>query len=189
MLRSLNAVRSGNSWLIYGADEPLGRLCAVEAVRRGMRPVIAGSDARLTCEIGDMLSLETRVFGLSAMREERIDCYLRDVDLVLNCQYSTTSGKLLFTCPRTKTHYIDTSGEIGTFEAIFYRFHDWEREGVIALPGVGFNVVASDCLAGLLKRELPDATRLCIAFGSTKGKVHPCTLKSVSQSISEMACI
>ena len=37
------------------------------------------------------------------------------------------------------------------------------------LPGTGFDVVPSDCLAAHLKARLPDATRLTLAFESSGG--------------------
>jgi short subunit dehydrogenase-like uncharacterized protein len=52
------------------------------------------------------------------------------------------------------------------FEALAARDADARRAGVVLLPGVGFDVVPSDCLAGHLKRRLPTATRLALAFRS-----------------------
>ena len=40
---------------------------------------------------------------------------------------------------------------------------------MLLLPGVGFDVVPSDCLAAHLKRRLPSATRLTLAFRNIGG--------------------
>ena len=48
------------------------------------------------------------------------------------------------------------------FERLAARDAEAKRAGVTLLPGVGFDVVPSDCLAAHLKRRLPDATDLTI---------------------------
>src|SRR5262249_23185108 len=63
-------------------------------------------------------------------------------------------------CLRNRVHYLDITGEIDVFEAFAARDAEARARGVILLPGVGFDVVPSDCLAAHLKRRLPDATHL-----------------------------
>ena len=46
------------------------------------------------------------------------------------------------------------------FEALAARDAEAKAQGVTLLPGVGFDVVPSDCLAAHLKRRLPDASDL-----------------------------
>ena len=67
-------------------------------------------------------------------------------------------------CLRTQTHYMDLTGEIPVYQAIAARDADAKMEGVMLLPGVGFDVVPTDCLAAQLKQRLPSATRLTVAF-------------------------
>ena len=45
------------------------------------------------------------------------------------------------------------------------------------MPGVGFDVVPSDCLAASLKRLLPDATHITLAF-ATLGSGPPAVLQN-----------
>jgi short subunit dehydrogenase-like uncharacterized protein len=67
-------------------------------------------------------------------------------------------------CLRTHTHYLDITGEIAVFEALAARDTEARAAGVMLLPGAGFDVVPSDCLAAHLKRRLPSATSLALAF-------------------------
>ena len=46
------------------------------------------------------------------------------------------------------------------FEALAARDAEAKPRGVTLIPGVGFDVVPSDCLAAHLKRRLPDANDL-----------------------------
>jgi len=67
-------------------------------------------------------------------------------------------------CFRTHAHYLDITGEIAVFEALAARDAEARAAGVMLLPGAGFDVVPSDCLAAHLQRRLPSATSLALAF-------------------------
>jgi short subunit dehydrogenase-like uncharacterized protein len=69
-------------------------------------------------------------------------------------------------CLRTGTHYLDLTGEIPVYEALAARDAEARTRGVMLLPGVGFDVVPTDCLAVHLKQRLPSATHLALAFHS-----------------------
>jgi short subunit dehydrogenase-like uncharacterized protein len=67
-------------------------------------------------------------------------------------------------CLRTRTHYLDITGEIPVYAALAARDEQAKAAGVMLLPGVGFDIVPTDCLAAHLKRRLPSATHLTLAF-------------------------
>lgn len=69
-------------------------------------------------------------------------------------------------CIRTGTHYLDITGEIQVYRALHHRDAQAKQAGVMLLPGAGFDVVPSDCLAAHLKSKLPSATHLALAFRS-----------------------
>jgi saccharopine dehydrogenase (NAD+, L-lysine-forming) len=71
---------------------------------------------------------------------------------------------MLNACLATRTNYIDITGEIEVFEAIWSRKEEIERAGITALPGAGFDVVPSDCLAGYVASKLERPTSLVIAL-------------------------
>ncbi|MEV8440431.1 saccharopine dehydrogenase NADP-binding domain-containing protein [Actinosynnema sp. NPDC051121] len=148
-------------WMVYGAYGYTGTLVAELAVRRGLRPVLAGRDAAKVGPLAERLGLEHRVFGLDRAARE-----LRDVDAVAHCAgpFSSTSGPMVDACLDSRTHYVDITGEIDVFEAVSRRDEDAERAGVVLLPGAGFDVVPTDCLAAMLHEALPTATHLDLAF-------------------------
>ncbi|HRI11206.1 MAG TPA: hypothetical protein PKW35_25485, partial [Nannocystaceae bacterium] len=51
-------------WMLYGANGYTGRIIAAEALRRGMRPVLAGRSAAPIHALAAELGLEARVIGL-----------------------------------------------------------------------------------------------------------------------------
>jgi short subunit dehydrogenase-like uncharacterized protein len=49
---------TGHRWMIYGAYGYTGRLVALEAVRRGQRPVLAGRSAEKLAPLAERLGLD-----------------------------------------------------------------------------------------------------------------------------------
>jgi short subunit dehydrogenase-like uncharacterized protein len=164
-------------FLIYGANGYTGRLVAELAKQRGQEPVLAGRSADKVRPLAEELGLPWRAFPL-----ERPD--LKDVQLVLHCAgpFSATSRPMVDACLAARAHYLDITGEYEVFEAVLARDAEARERGVVLLPGVGFDVVPSDCLAALLHHKLPSATRLELAF-ATQGRASPGTLKTSLESL------
>jgi short subunit dehydrogenase-like uncharacterized protein len=104
---------------------------------------------------------------------------LSGVGLVLHCAgpFSATCAAMLEGCLAAGAHYLDITGEIDVF-AHCHAQHERARErGIVVLPGCGFDVVPTDCIAAMLKEELPDARELVLAF-EAGGGVSPGTAKT-----------
>jgi len=157
-------MRSG--FLLYGATGFIGEAAARLAVQQGLQPLLAGRDAARLERLATELGVGYRVFSLED--PQAMDRALRDVAVVLNCAgpFLFTFGPLVDACLRTGTHYLDLTGEIPVYEALAARDAEAGAGGVMLLPGVGFDVVATDCLAVHLQQRLPSATRLTLAFHS-----------------------
>ncbi|GAB3382317.1 saccharopine dehydrogenase family protein [Lysobacter fragariae] len=151
-------------WMIYGANGYTGRLIAAEAVKRGLQPVLAGRNEAALRAMAEELGLRWRLFGLElpdAVREG-----LRDIDLVLHCAgpFSATCAPMLEGCLAARTHYLDITGEIDVFAHCHAQHARAQEAGIVVAPGVGFDVVPSDCLAAQLHRDNPWATSLVLGF-------------------------
>ena len=153
-----------NNFLIYGANGYTGELITRYAVERGMRPVIAGRNEAAIKALAEKHDLEYRIFALD--ETDKLDATLNEVAMVLHCAgpFSITSRPMGEACLRTKTHYTDITGEISVFEACASADKKAKDAGIMIMPGVGFDVVPSDCLAVHLKNMLPSATHLTLAF-------------------------
>ncbi len=176
-------------WMIYGANGYTGELAAREAARRGLRPLLAGRNAAALAALAGELGLESRVFGLGDSAAIRGG--LEGVAAVLHCAgpFVRTSAPLVAACLAAGVHYLDITGEIAVFETILARRSEAERAGVALLPGVGFDVVPSDCLAARLGEALPDATELVLAFGSDRGGYSRGTLKTMIESLPHLGAV
>jgi short subunit dehydrogenase-like uncharacterized protein len=146
--------------LIYGATGYTGKLIAKVAADQGARPILAGRNLEKVQAIAKPLGFASRAFDLRD--RGRIDSAIKDVSVVLCVAgpFSATSKPMSNACLRNRVHYLDITGEIDVFEALAARDAEAKAEGVTLLPGVGFDVVPSDCLAAHLKRRLPDASDL-----------------------------
>jgi short subunit dehydrogenase-like uncharacterized protein len=151
-------------FLLYGATGFVGNATARLAIERGLRPVLAGRDAVKLEKLAAELSVECRVFDLGD--PQKIEQGLKDAAVVLHCAgpYVHTSKPMVEACLRSGTHYLDLSGEIPVYEALAARDAEAKRRGIMLLPGAGFDVVPTDCLAVHLKQRLPSATRLTLAI-------------------------
>jgi short subunit dehydrogenase-like uncharacterized protein len=167
--------------LIYGASGYTGRLIAAAALREGLRPVLAGRRAEAVEPLAKELSCRSLCFPLTDP-----DLVARMVEpfaalLLAAGPFSKTSAVALEGCLRGKTAYIDITGEIEVFEACFGRHGEAVEAGIPVLPGAGFDVVPSDCLAATLAGKLPGASRLQLAFRGFK--VSAGTMKTMIEGL------
>jgi short subunit dehydrogenase-like uncharacterized protein len=167
---ALGMKRTGR-FLIYGATGFTGKLTARTAKERGLQPILAGRNEAKLKAIAQPLGFSYRVFELSDAAV--LDAALGEVDAVLHIAgpFSATSKPMADACLRMGAHYLDITGEIDVFEALAQRDAEARKAGIMMLPGVGFDVVPSDCLALHLKQRLPDAARE-LASGSAPPHAH-----------------
>ncbi len=151
-------------WMIYGANGYSGRLIAEQAVKQGLKPVLAGRNGAKLKALAASLACEACIFDLD--NPEAMAVQLQDMDLLLNCAgpFQDTVRPLVTACLRTQTHYLDLSGELEVFEYCKSRDADAKQRGIILCPGVAFDVVPTESIALKLKQLLPDATELKLGF-------------------------
>lgn len=153
-----------SAFLLYGATGFVGEEIARLAVEGGLEPILAGRDAARLEKLGSELSVEHRAFDLSD--PQKIEQGLRDMTVVLHCAgpFIHTFKPMVEACLLAGTHYLDITGEIPVYEALAARDAEAKARGIMLLPGAGFDVVPTDCLALHLKGRLPSATHLKLAF-------------------------
>jgi short subunit dehydrogenase-like uncharacterized protein len=165
------------TWMIYGANGYTGELIAHEAKARGHSPVLAGRNAEKIGRLATKLGFASRVFGTGSADE--IAAHLQGIAIVLHCAgpFSATSAPMVEACLRAKAHYLDITGEIAVFESALARGDEAAKAGIVVCPGVGFDVIPTDCIAAVLKQALPDATHLSLGFDS-RARLSPGTAKT-----------
>jgi short subunit dehydrogenase-like uncharacterized protein len=148
------------NFLIYGSYGYTGNLIVEQAVKEGLKPLLAGRDEKQLRAQAEKFGLEYRAFSIEDAAA--LDSALLEVDAVLHCAgpFVLTFRQMAEACIRTKRHYVDISGEIEGFEVLFSMNEEAKRAGVMLLPGGGFDVVPSDCLIAHVAEKLAGATHL-----------------------------
>lgn len=171
-------------WMIYGANGYTGELIAREAARRGLQPTLAGRSLDKIQPLASELQLEARSFGLDDATDAARA--LEGHRLVLNCAgpFSATAAPMMDACLRAGAHYLDITGEIDVFERAQSLDARARDAGIVLCPGVGFDVIPTDCVAVALKSALPDATHLTLGFDSRSG-LSPGTAKTSVEGLAQ----
>lgn len=171
------------TWLLYGANGYTGELVAREAVARGHSPILAGRNREKVEALAGELGLQARVFPLEDPAAVAAELY--GITAVLHCAgpFLLTAKPMVQACLGTGAHYLDITGEIGVFERVLAQGDAARRAGVVLLPGAGFDVVPTDCLAARLAAALPEADHLTLAFYAERGEASRGTLLTMIESL------
>lgn len=155
--------------MIYGANGYTGELIAREAVKQGLAPILAGRSTSKIELLAKELGLTFVAFSLD--KSAAVVQQLQGIDLVLNCAgpFSATAQTMMQACLAAKAHYLDITGEIAVFELAQSLNQQAIDANIVLCPGVGFDVIPTDCVATALKEALPDATHLSLGFDSRSG--------------------
>lgn len=171
------------TWIIYGSYGYTGRLIAEKAVNSHTNVILSGRNEEKLKKQSEKLGLPYHTADLSD--PAKMDRLLKDADLVIHCAgpFIHTWKPMLDACIRNSCHYLDITGEIPVFEGIKARNGEIEAAGIMAMPGTGFDVVPTDCLALYLKNKLPDADSLELAFMGLGGGVSHGTAQTMAENL------
>jgi short subunit dehydrogenase-like uncharacterized protein len=172
-----------HTFLLYGANGYTGELIARHAVQQGLKPILAGRNETAVAKIAEELNLDYAAFSLDDTAT--LDQHLEGVSTVMHAAgpFIHTARPMLEACLRTKTHYLDITGEIPVFEmaaSLGKRAYD---AGILLMPGTGFDVVPTDCMALFLKNKLPSATHLQLAFASKGSRFSRGTALTMAENL------
>lgn len=189
-MRSIPRERNGmTNFLLYGSYGYTGQLIVDQALKEGLRPLLAGRNEKKLRLQAEQSGLDYRLFSLKDTA--RLDAALQEVDAVLHCAgpFVHTFRQMTEACLRTKRHYVDISGEIYGFEALAAMDDQAKGAGIMLLPGAGFDVVPSDCLSAHLKKRLPSATHLRLFVRGVGAGVSRGTAKSAIENMHRQGMI
>ena len=168
-----------NSFLLYGANGYTGKLIAKYAAQYGLNPILAGRREEAIKPLATELNLSYKVIDIN--NASQIKAALHEVKVVVHAAgpFADTARQMIDACLQTGTHYLDINGDIRVFEMIKSFDARAKEKNIMLMPGVGFDVVPTDCMALHLKNKLPDATQLKLAFASIGGGVSHGTAMTI----------
>ena len=171
------------TWMLYGAGGHTGNLIATHAVESGHRPVLAGRNAPAVTALGERLGLPHRVLDLED--PVALQAALGDVNLVLNAAgpFLHTAGPLAKACLHAGAHYLDISNELQVFGALYDLDEEAKRVGISIIPGVGFGVVATNCLARYVSEQVGGARHLEVASRVASARPGPGAAATMQENL------
>ena len=123
-------------WLIYGANGYSGKLAVEEALRRGLKPVLAGRSDEVK-KIAQESELDCKIFRLENI--DNVSEKIAGFTVVANCAgpFSKTAETMIQACIKSNVHYIDITGEIAVYDYANQCDNQALAAGVVLCPGVG----------------------------------------------------
>lgn len=172
-----------NGFLLYGAYGYTGRLIAKYAEQYQLRPILAGRNEAKLREMAAATGFDYLAFDLNDTPS--LIHALQKVPVVLHVAgpFAYTAEQMIEACLETKTHYLDITGEIDVFELAHRYGPAAEQSDIMLMPGTGFDVVPTDCMAKFLSEQMPDAEKLELAFAMQGGSVSRGTANTMIEGL------
>lgn len=158
--------------LIYGAAGYTGKLVAMQARETHLSFEVAGRNGPQVTALAEQLDVPCRIFALDD--PETIIASLAGVTAVLNCAgpFASTARPLMEACIACGVHYLDITAEYKVYALAEAWSERAAAAGVMLLPGVGWDVVPSDCLAMYLaaKVDQPQSLRIALQVANSMSR-------------------
>jgi short subunit dehydrogenase-like uncharacterized protein len=176
-------------FLLYGATGYTGKIILEYAQRYDLKPVIAGRSEHKLQLLAEKYKVDYLAFDLS--NHKNIVNHLKGFQLLLNCAgpFSQTAKPLVKACLASGVHYLDITGEVEVFEWIKSQHQQAVQANICLIPGVGFDVVPTDCVAAFLHQKMSDATHLTLAFAPVGGGVSHGTASTMVEKLGKQGVI
>jgi short subunit dehydrogenase-like uncharacterized protein len=176
-------LKNSNLIVVYGSYGYTGKLIVDECRAKNLNVIPAGRNE-------EQLKKQSTTSGYSYEVVDSADlkalkALLLPATVVIHCggPFRYTAQTMSDACLATGTHYTDITGEHQVFETLSLLDQAAKTAGIMIMPGTGFDVVPSDCLALHLKNRLPSATHLQLAFTMSKGGLSRGTKKSMTEGL------
>ncbi|CAN5284044.1 saccharopine dehydrogenase NADP-binding domain-containing protein [soil metagenome] len=169
--------------VVYGSYGYTGKLIIEDCRSKNLKVILAGrNEAQLK------LQSASSGYPYKVVASDDLDAMktlLEPAAVVIHCggPFKHTAKTMSDACLATQTHYTDITGEYQVFESLSELDGKGKERGIMIMPGTGFDVVPSDCLALHLKNRLPSATHLQLAFTMSKGGLSRGTKKSMTEGL------
>ena len=169
--------------IIYGAYGYTGKLITEECRAKAMNVLLAGRDRSKLQMLSDATDLPFEVCDVND--SSGLSSLLKKAKVVIHCAgpFQSTAKQMVEACLVAGTHYLDITGEFTVFEMLAGYHSRGKEKGILVMPGVGFDVVPSDCLALHLRNRLPAATHLELAFTMSKGGASRGTARTMVEGM------
>ncbi|WP_299258225.1 saccharopine dehydrogenase NADP-binding domain-containing protein [uncultured Kushneria sp.] len=174
--------------LIYGAAGYTGRMAAERAKTLGLDFEIAGRNRQMLASLAETLAVPFRIFSVDGAVDAAADAgtvkALAGIDVLLNFAgpFAKTAAPLMRACLEAGVDYLDITAEINVYRLAERLGDEAAEAGVMLLPGVGWDVVPTDCLAVHVAQRVQVPQSLSVAL-QVPGSMSRGSAMSVSEII------
>ncbi len=169
--------------IVYGSYGYTGKLIVNECKKKNLSVILSGRNEEALKKQSEQSGYPCNAVDID--NHTGLVNLLKEGKVVIHCggPFRHTARKMMDACLKANTHYTDITGEYEVFELLAGYDATAKQAGLTVLPGTGFDVVPSDCLALYLKNKLPSATHLQLAFTMSKGGLSRGTKKSMTEGL------
>jgi short subunit dehydrogenase-like uncharacterized protein len=171
--------------LLYGANGYTAQIMLPLMEQYGISPILAGRSEAAIAALAAQYGYPYRVFDVTNPQAVRDG--IEGVKVVLHCAgpFIYTAAPMMDACITAGIHYLDITGEVSVFQMAHDRDAAARTAGITLMPGAGFDVVPTDCMARFLVGQLPTGTHLRLAFHGEKGGLSQGTALTMASTAGE----
>ena len=171
--------------IIYGSYGYTGKLIVEESLSKNLSILLAGRNEQKLKEQSEKTGYPFAAADINNHRA--LVEALKEGNVLINAAgpFINTASPMVAACIEARTHYLDINGDLAVFELIKTYDSQAKSAGIMLMPGTGFDVVPTDCMAVKLKNKMPDALTLKIAFATIGGGVSHGTATTVAGRLGE----
>lgn len=174
---------------LYGATGFTGRLIAGRLAAEGLEFRIGGRDSEKLEELADELGAQGRrpeVVVADVDEPQRLEELMDGAAVVINCAgpFCELARPVVDAALRSKTHYLDTTGEQEFIRWVSEKRHDdAETRKVALMPSCAFEFALGDLAAEIALEKA--AHRIVVAYAVRDFKMSHGTKKSLVRTLAE----
>jgi len=170
--------------IVYGATGFTGKLCVeyLASKERSTKWAIAGRNQEKLKTVADELCPEVEILIADSDDEDALDRLTQRAKVVLSTAgpFHRYGSKLVASCVKNNTHYVDITGENFWVKGLIDKHHDEaSKKGVRIIPSCGYDSIPSDLGSLHCVQSMNKPIKRIEAFHTMKGEASGGTLETM----------
>ena len=170
--------------IVYGATGFTGKLCVeyLASKERSTKWAIAGRNQEKLKTVADELCPEVEILIADSEDEDALDQLTQRARVVLSTAgpFHRYGSKLVASCVKNNTHYVDITGENFWVKGLIDKHHDEaSKKGVRIIPSCGYDSIPSDLGSLHCVQSMNKPIKRIEAFHTMKGEASGGTLETM----------
>ena len=170
--------------IVYGATGFTGKLCVeyLASKERSTKWAIAGRNQEKLKTVADELCPEVEILIADSDDEDALDRLTQRAKVVLSTAgpFHRYGSKLVASCVKNNTHYVDITGENFWVKGLIDKHHEEaSKKGVRIIPSCGYDSIPSDLGSLHCVQSMNKPIKRIEAFHTMKGEASGGTLETM----------